>query len=60
VAAEVEIDALARRYEVSGGAIANVIRHAALAVLRDDRSLVGLAELRAGLAKELRKEGRTL
>jgi hypothetical protein len=60
MAAEVEIAALAQRHEVSGGAIANVIRHAALTVLRDGRSLVGLAELRAGLAKELRKEGRTL
>jgi hypothetical protein len=60
LAADVEIDALAERYEVSGGAIANVIRHAALTVLRDDRGRVGLAELRAGLAKELRKEGRTL
>ena len=60
MAAEVEIATLAQRYEVSGGAIANVIRHAALAVLRDGRSQVGLAELRAGLAKELRKEGRTL
>lgn len=60
LAAEVEIATLAQRYEVSGGAIANVIRHAALTVLRDGRSLVGLAELRAGLAKELRKEGRTL
>ena len=60
LAAEVEIATLAQRYEVSGGAIANVIRHAALAVLRDGRNQVGLAELRAGLAKELRKEGRTL
>jgi hypothetical protein len=56
----VELDALAQRYEVSGGAIANVIRHAALTVLRDGRDRVGLTELRAGLAKELRKEGRTL
>lgn len=60
LAAEVEIATLAQRYEVSGGAIANVIRHAALTVLRDGRSQVGLAELRTGLAKELRKEGRTL
>ena len=60
VEAGVELAQLAQRYEVSGGAIANVIRHAALTALRDGRSQVGLAELRAGLAKELRKEGRTL
>lgn len=60
LAAEVEIATLAQRYEVSGGGIANVIRHAALTALRDGRSQVGLAELRAGMARELRKEGRTL
>jgi len=60
VAADVEIATLAQRYEVSGGAIANVIRHAALTVRRGGGHLVGLAELRAGLAKELRKEGKTL
>jgi hypothetical protein len=60
VAAEVSAEALAARHELSGGAIANVIRHAALAVLRDGRTELGLAELRIALAKELRKEGRTL
>lgn len=58
--ADVEIATLAQRHEISGGAIANVIRHAALATLRDGRDQVGLAELQAGLARELRKEGRTL
>lgn len=60
VGPDVELAAIAQRYEISGGAIANVIRHAALSVLRDGRGLVGLSELRNGLAKELRKEGRTL
>lgn len=60
LAADVDLAQLAQRYEVSGGAIANVIRHAALSVVRDGRDRLGWAELRAGLARELRKEGRTL
>ncbi|OWQ84404.1 AAA family ATPase [Roseateles aquatilis] len=58
--ADVELEPLARRYELSGGAIANVIRHAALAARRQGRDAVNQSELRAGIARELRKEGRTL
>lgn len=58
--ADVDLAGLAERHELSGGAIANVIRHAALKALRDGRSRLRGAELRAGLARELRKEGRTL
>jgi hypothetical protein len=60
LAADVDLRMLAQRYELSGGAIANVIRHAALSAVRDGRQQVRLSELRAGLAKELRKEGKTL
>lgn len=58
--ADVKLPEIATRYELSGGDIANVIRHAALASLRQQRSQVRQAALRAGLAKELRKEGRPL
>lgn len=60
IAPEVDLKALSQRYELAGGAIANVIRHAAISALRDGRHQVRLHELRAGLAKELRKEGKTL
>jgi ATP-dependent 26S proteasome regulatory subunit len=60
LADEVKLEAIAERYELSGGAIANVLRHAALAAARQGREQIRSAELRAGLAKELRKEGRTL
>ncbi|MEX8510877.1 MAG: ATP-binding protein [Leptothrix ochracea] len=60
IAPEVDLAALSQRYELSGGAIANVIRHAAISAVRDGRRQVRLHELRAGLAKELRKEGKTL
>ena len=60
LAPDVDLIALAQRHELAGGAIANVIRHAALSALRDGRQQIRLLELRTGLAKELRKEGRTL
>lgn len=60
LAPEVDLIGLAQRHELAGGAIANVIRHAALSALRDGRQQISLLELRTGLAKELRKEGRTL
>lgn len=50
---------LAERHEISGGAIANAVRYAALLAKADGRATVGMPELRRGLAQELRKEGRT-
>ncbi|WP_416762652.1 ATP-binding protein [Roseateles sp. So40a] len=58
--ADVDLAVTAQRYALSGGAIANVIRHAALASLRRGRDRISPAELRAGIARELGKEGRTL
>ncbi|WP_349743003.1 ATP-binding protein [Roseateles cavernae] len=60
LSAEVKLDEIAERYELSGGAIANVLRYAALLALRRRSEQISAAELRQGLLKELRKEGRTL
>jgi len=60
LAPDVRLDEIAQRYELSGGSIANVIRHAALSAMRQGRQQLRASELRSGLAKELRKEGRTL
>ncbi|WP_442953314.1 ATP-binding protein [Paucibacter sp. XJ19-41] len=60
LSAEVKLDEIAERYELSGGAIANVLRYAALLALRRHSEQISAAELRQGLVKELRKEGRTL
>ncbi|WP_343641857.1 AAA family ATPase [Roseateles sp.] len=57
---DVDLEGVAQRYELSGGAIANVIRHAALASRRRGGDRISPSELRAGIARELRKEGRTL
>jgi hypothetical protein len=56
---EVDLPALAERHELSGGAIANVVRFGALAALQDGRAQIAAHDLRRGVAKELRKEGRT-
>jgi len=60
LAPDVKLEEIAERYELSGGSIANVIRHASLSAIQQGREQVRASELRTGLAKELRKEGRTL
>jgi hypothetical protein len=57
---DLSLQGLARDHVLSGGAIANAVRHAALlAVGRGGDGLIGLPELEQGVAKELQKEGRT-
>lgn len=59
LAADVDLARLAQDHALAGGAIANVVRFAALAALQDGRATIAAADLRKGIAKELRKEGRT-
>ena len=56
---EVDLERLATEHELSGGAITNVVRFGAVSALRDGRRAIGAADLREGIRKELRKEGRT-
>ena len=58
LAADVDLAWLAREHELAGGAIANVVRFAALGALQAGRTAIEAADLRRGIAKELRKEGR--
>jgi ATPase family associated with various cellular activities (AAA) len=57
---DVSLPELAERHELSGGAIANIVRFAAISALSAERSALSAADLRLGIVKELRKEGRTL
>jgi hypothetical protein len=59
LAPEVDLPLLARQHELSGGAIANVARDAAINALQAGRERMTMADLRRGIARELRKEGRT-
>jgi SpoVK/Ycf46/Vps4 family AAA+-type ATPase len=60
LADDVKLQALAERHEIAGGAIANVVRHAAIAALAAGREAIRAADLDAGVVRELRKEGRTV
>jgi ATPase family associated with various cellular activities (AAA) len=56
---DVRLPELARDHELVGGAIINVVRHAAVTALRRGRDQIGQADLLGGIASEARKEGRT-
>ena len=60
LAASVQLPELAERYELAGGAIANVVRFAALSALQRGTECIAHADLLEGIARELRKEGRTV
>jgi AAA+ superfamily predicted ATPase len=60
LAADVDLEAIAEQHELSGGAILNVLRFAVLQAARNGAAQIGAGHLRTALAKELRKEGRTV
>ncbi len=60
LAADVDLEAIAEKYELSGGAIMNVIRYATLMMLEERQHTIKLASLRDGIRKEFQKEGRSL
>ncbi len=54
------LEELAQKYEMSGGAIINVVRYGAVRALQEKRELIRGEDLVCGIAKELIKEGKTL
>jgi SpoVK/Ycf46/Vps4 family AAA+-type ATPase len=56
----VDLCGLAEGYELSGGAITNVVRYAAINALQMQRGTICHEDLVNGVAKELRKEGKTI
>lgn len=57
---DVKLDELAERYELSGGAIINVVRYGAIRALRKNQNRISNKDLLKGIVKELMKEGKTL
>lgn len=55
----VNLSELAEKYELSGGAIMNVIRYVTLMALKDQRRTITCTDILDGVRKELQKEGRT-
>lgn len=56
---DVDLRVLADTYELAGGAMTNVVRHAAISATRAGRTRVSQAELVQGIRKEMTKEGKT-
>ncbi|WP_034411017.1 ATP-binding protein [Derxia gummosa] len=59
LADDVDLRRLAEAHELAGGAIGNVVRYAAIGALQAGRDRLTAADLERGVAKEMRKEGRT-
>ena len=55
-----DLRALADKYELSGGAIANIVRYGAIRALHSQRNAITHEDLIKGVAKELIKEGKTI
>jgi SpoVK/Ycf46/Vps4 family AAA+-type ATPase len=60
LAPDVDLEQLAADYEVTGGAIANVLRYAALATARRGGDTIHHADIAEGVRREFRKDGKTL
>lgn len=59
LALDISLEALAEDYELSGGAITNVVRYGAINTLQMNRTQISQEDLIEGVTKELRKEGKT-
>ena len=56
----VDLSAIAKKYELSGGAITNIVRFCALRLIKTNKKQIEYELLIKGIQKELRKEGKTL
>ena len=56
----VDLAHLAGKYELSGGAITNVVRYGAISALQMKRTSINREDLVKGVVRELRKEGKTI
>lgn len=59
LALDISLENLAENYELSGGAITNVVRYGAINTLQMKRKEICQEDLIEGVTKELRKEGKT-
>lgn len=56
----VDLSLLAERFELTGGAIINILRYCALAAVERNPPVIQQADILTGIRKELRKEGKTI
>ena len=55
-----DLNEISENHELSGGAITNVVRYGAIWALQNNRQTISQGDLVKGIAKELRKEGKTI
>jgi SpoVK/Ycf46/Vps4 family AAA+-type ATPase len=60
ITSDTDLHEIAEKYELSGGAIINVVRYGAIWALQMKRDAISGQDLVKGIAKELRKEGKTI
>jgi hypothetical protein len=60
VSKKTDISEIAEKYELSGGAITNVVRYGAIRALKKNRGTLSRGDLIKGITRELRKEGKTV
>ncbi len=60
LAGDVNLMEISSRYELSGGAIMNVVRYATLMAVKRGSTTITLHDIQEGVRKELQKEGRTV
>ncbi|MBV8473509.1 MAG: ATP-binding protein [Hyphomicrobiales bacterium] len=58
--ARLDVEALAAEFELTGGAIVNVVHYALLLTLRRGDRILAVDDLRRGIRRELQKSGRTV
>lgn len=56
--ASVDLARLAEEFEISGGGIVNVLRSSSLATLRHGRAAIRMEDIRSGIRREFRKDGK--
>ncbi len=59
LAADIDLDEIAAKYELSGGAIMNVIRFCSLMAMKRDSIEISRTDLEQGIYREFSKEGRS-
>ena len=56
----VDLQAVAEKYDLSGGTIMNVVRYSSLKTLSRNDNVISLDDIEAGIRREFLKEGRTV
>ena len=56
----IDLDEIAERYEMAGGAIINAIRYSSLMAIKKESRVIAYDDLIMGIQREFNKEGRTI